>query len=191
MCPRYPLILVPAVSTSARIRMVYDARMNTKIVAGAAAGIIVVVGGYLLLRDAPAQEALPPAEPAATSTAASPAPDTAEAPAAVPAAEAPATPAVVQDAPIRQVVRITLAFDGPTFTSSSAYPMLSGTGGNVSSARILIQDSAGTGLVASEIPIENGRWSYYSPIALAPGSYTVYLSAQGLVVKAALVVTGG
>lgn len=152
--------------------------------------IVVVAGAYLLSgRGSGPASGTSAGAPAATTSAALPAGlDAGSFP--LPGATSSA-PGVVEGAPVKHTVHITLAFAQPTFTSSSSYPTLSGTGGNVSSAEIEILDAAGKGLVASTVAIENGRWSYAPPVALPPGTYTALLGTQGLVVKATVVVTQG
>lgn len=171
--------------------------MNQKLLAGIgiAVVLVVIIGGYFLIAGGGA----PGGVPAATTTA----PGAASASSTVPAgldhgsfplpggSSGTSTPIVNEGVPVKTVTHITLAFDRPAFTASSPYPTLSGTGGNLSSAKILIEDSSGKGVVAATIPITNGRWSYSSPVALKPGNYTALLWSGTLLVKAALAVSGG
>ena len=167
--------------------------MNTKMIWGVVALAVVALGAYFAAQQVSPSAALAPLEvfaPASSTTGTSSAPSTGQGTGAASDASAPL--GVVQGAPVKVVKHHTLAFDRATFTATTPYPTVSGSGSNVTSAEIVVNDSGGVGLESAILEIKNGRWSYSSTRALTPGTYTLFLGTDlgedDLIVKATLIV---
>jgi hypothetical protein len=66
-------------------------------------------------------------------------------------------------------------FDSLAFTSTSTYPVVTGTA-NTPRVGIVINNSKDVGVVGTwEVPVVSGHWSYATSVALTPGSYTLLL----------------
>jgi len=146
--------------------------MNTKIALGLG-GIIIVLGvGYYALR--PAAPALAPGSaevPSATTSTA-----------VVPTTATSTPPQTVKDRSKptftigpTTVVAPSAAFDVASLTSSSAYPVITGSA-TVSKVGMIIYNSENVGIIGtSDISVTQGRWSYPCSIPLEPGTYTLKL----------------
>lgn len=168
--------------------------MNTKMIWGVVALVAVAAGAYVAAQWVGPSAAPTPLEvfaPASSTPEAGS--STASAGQGAGAASGGTAPiGVVQGAPVKVIKHHTLAFDRATFTATTPYPTVSGSGSNVTSAQIVVNDSNGVGLESAIIDIKDGRWSYSSTRALTPGTYTIFLGAdlgeENLVVKATLIV---
>ena len=154
--------------------------MNNKVVIGILATIVVVgIGIYY---------SLPPASPVptigtATNTTASTAPQTVSSQKAVKTnAKPPFTIGTTT------VVQSFARFDQDSLTSTSTYPVITGTA-NVPKIGLTIYNSDGNGIVRPNyVPVIQGHWSYYDSVALMPGTYILILVVGNVDVTAKLVV---
>jgi hypothetical protein len=139
--------------------------MNAKVITGGIATVIIVGGALLFLR--PSAPITPtttlPLIPVALTT---------------PRAATTSThsqPTIQMGTPIL-TKPAQAAFDSTTFTSSSTYPVVTGTASNTKKVGIVINNSKDLGLVGTwEIPVIDGHWSYAVSVALPPDKYTVLL----------------
>ncbi len=65
-------------------------------------------------------------------------------------------------------------FDQRSYTSVATYPTVSGTA-NVPSVFVIVYNAKNEGLVGTRVPVENGKWSFQSIVALPAGYYRVDL----------------
>lgn len=137
--------------------------MNTKVILGILAAIIIVVAGYFALR--PKASVAPVVVPAvATSTQTS---------AVQPTPQVPAKDSSKPTFAFGSTTVSTVAVDKESLTSTSSNPIITGTS-NAKKVGVVVSDSKGVGIVgAFELPVVNGHWSYAVSVALVPGDYSV------------------
>jgi hypothetical protein len=83
---------------------------------------------------------------------------------------------------------VQLAADPASLISTTGRPVITGTS-NAITISVIVRDSTGRGVEGtSDVVVENGKWSYATPLKLSPGTYTVELYAGPKVVTAPLVV---
>ncbi len=159
--------------------------MNTKILVGALAAIVILVAAFFAFHKsatAPAPVSSAPV-PAATTTA--PVAATSS-PAATTTAAKPATPSFTV---ISQKAVHVAAFDQSSLTASSPRPVITGTA-NVPSVAIVLDNPSGVGIAgSSRIAVTNGRWSFTAPQRLSAGIYTLHLLGGDQEVVAKLTIT--
>jgi hypothetical protein len=140
--------------------------MDTKATLAAIVVVVVLIIGFFLLR--PTSTSTPVNAPAQNSTASS-TPQTSESATSTNPQSTTGTGAIKVSAD-----SIAL-FSASSFTSTSTYPTVTGIA-NTSKVGIIIDNSKGVGLVGTaSIPVVGAVWSYSSPVALTPGTYTLVL----------------
>lgn len=78
-------------------------------------------------------------------------------------------------------------FDPSSLSSKSPYPVITGTA-SVPKVSIIIASDKNVGIVASDIVVKNGHWSYPCSVALKPGLYKIVLSAGNVTAQAPLLI---
>lgn len=81
-----------------------------------------------------------------------------------------------------------ITVDSASLATNAPYPTITGTA-NVSPIGIVIFDGQGVGIVGSKsISVLKGHWSYSSPRALPPGTYSIQMLGADTQVTKTLVV---
>jgi hypothetical protein len=89
-------------------------------------------------------------------------------------------PSITVGVPVK-VLPVSAAFNSNSLISTSSYPTVSGTA-NVSQVGIIVNNDRGVGIVGTaNVPVTGGHWIYHCSVALAPGTYTVSLYANGVI----------
>ena len=132
--------------------------MNTKVLLGIVAALVILVAGYFVLRPAPGSA---PAEIPTQTNASS--------------TSATSSPTLSVGTSTVKIARANTQFDPSSLISTSAYPTITGTA-NVPLITIVISNSKGVGIVGtSDVPVVQGHWSYPCSVALPPGNYILTL----------------